>query len=198
MTIRKVTAAAILALTIPAAFTAAAQDSIHWKDVGDWTISIDPTLGNGCYATASWQSGTELRIGRDPEADNFYMLLGVDLGIWLEAEQTYELGIKFDRRASWDVNMRGMQFNPGERVFLIAQSKKNIFIREFQRSLKMKISYRGRAIDTLSLTGSSRAWNEVEVCQKAMLQTGMLPVQRPAGVVSTGPNSGTGKGGIVP
>ncbi len=155
--------AAVLALPGPAAM---AQDAIFWKSVGQWEVSIDPTIGNGCYALASWTGGTVVRIGLNPQADNFYLLIGNDAWSSLEAEKGYELTIRFDRRAPWDVAARGLQFNPGETVYLHAQSTKFDFIEEFMRSNRMKISYDGKEIDTLKLTGSSRAMKEVMACQE--------------------------------
>ena len=72
-----------------AAVTAQAQDSELWRSVGDWDISIDPTLDNGCYALASWNGCTVLRIGKDPsrEGNAFYVLIGNDTAeFWLKAK----------------------------------------------------------------------------------------------------------------
>lgn len=157
----------LLALGISLCTTAAgAQDGIFWKNVGDWEISIDPTIRNGCYAIASWNGGTVLRIGLNPEEDNFYMLIGNEKWTSLQPDQEYEIEIKFDRKPGWDVSTRGLQFNPGETVYLHAESTKFDFIEEFMRQLNMKISYQGKEIDTLKLTGSSRAFKAVLACQK--------------------------------
>jgi len=149
------------ALSLPVS----AQDSVLWKNVGDWEVSIDPTIGNGCYAVASWNGGTVLRIGLNPQDDNFYVLIGNDSWTSLKPEESYDLQIQFDRRNAWDVSANGLQFNPGETVYLHATSSKFDFIREFMRGSKMKISYNGKKIDTLKLRGSSRAFKEVMNCQ---------------------------------
>lgn len=158
---------------------AVSQDSIHWKDVGGWTVSVDPTLNNGCYAFASWNEGTVVRIGRDPDNGTFYFLIGNDAWESLSHGSDYEISIQFDRRGPWDVDAQGFQFNPGEVVYLHAQSSQMEFIREFQRANNMKISYQGREIDNLRLTGSRRAWDEVEVCQRAMSQSGIGSAKDP-------------------
>lgn len=146
---------------------AQAQDNDFWGAVGDWDISVDPTIDNGCYAIASWTGGTTLRIGRNPQRDNFYFLIGNDEWSSLRADGEYEIQIQFGNRPVWDVSANGFQFNPGETVYLEAQSTKMEFIREFQAALNMKISYNGSQIDNLKLTGSRRAWDEVERCQNA-------------------------------
>ncbi len=160
-------------LAAGAAGSTAAQEAVFWKSVGDWEISIDTTIRNGCYAVASWTGGTVLRIGRNPEAGNFYILIGNDDWASLQPEQDYQIVIQFGSRPTWDVAARGLQFNPGEIVYLHAQSTQMEFIREFQRALNMRISYQGSEIDNLKLTGSRRAWDEVEACQRDVAARGV-------------------------
>ncbi|MEL7116555.1 MAG: hypothetical protein AAGP08_13395 [Pseudomonadota bacterium] len=166
--------AALLAIACAlGATTAHAQEAVFWKSVGDWDISIDTTIQNGCYALASWNGGTVLRIGRDPSRDNFYVLIGNDKWASLRPEEEYAISIQFGNRSPWDVSARGLQFNPGETVYLHAASAKMDFIREFQRALNMRISYDGSEIDNLKLTGSRKAWDEVEVCQREVARRGL-------------------------
>lgn len=160
---------AMSALAIGISVTATqviAEDSIFWKSVGNWDVSIDTSVGYGCFASATWESGTFLRLGFNPEADNFYMLVGNGKWTSLRAGEEYDIQIKFDSKAPWDVSATGFQFNPGELVYLHASSSKFDFIEEFMRHNKMKISYQGKEIDTLRLTGSSRAFKEVIKCQE--------------------------------
>lgn len=155
------------ALAIGMSVPVTAQESTFWKSVGNWEVSIDKTIGNGCYAVASWTGGTVLRIGLNPQKDNFYMLIGNDSWTSLENDQKYDVSIQFDSRPRWDVSATGLQFNPGETVYLHAQSSKFEFINEFKRGNRLKLSYGGKEIDVLKLNGSSRAFAEVEACQKA-------------------------------
>ncbi len=159
--------ALVLGLSMAAALPAAAQSN-NWGNVGEWEISIDPTIDNGCYAIASWTGGTVLRIGRNPQKQNFYFLIGNDKWTSLRPDVDYDIQIQFDRRPIWDVSAKGFQFNPAETVYLHAQSSLMDFISEFQASNGMKVSYNGSEIDNLRLNGSRRAWDEVEKCQRAM------------------------------
>lgn len=157
-----------LGLSLSAAADPARSETDLWSSVGNWDISVDTTIGNGCYALASWNGGTVLRIGRNPEKDNFYFLVGNDAWTSLRPEGSYDIQIRFGSRPVWDVTASGLQFNPGETVYLHAQSTKYEFINEFKAALNMSITYNGKEIDNLKLTGSSRAWSEVERCQKEM------------------------------
>jgi hypothetical protein len=104
--------------------TIATAQSVEWGKIGDWDIAIDTTIDNGCYALASWNGGTVLRIGRNPQQDNFYVLIGNEKWASLQPDQDYEIQIRFGGSPKWDVSAVGLQFNPGETVYLHAQSAK--------------------------------------------------------------------------
>lgn len=161
-----------LALTAALVPAVHGQDAVFWKSVGNWEISIDPTVRNGCYALASWNGGTVLRIGMNPQEDNFYMLIGNNDWTSLSPDTAYDISIRFDNRLPWEVSARGLQFSPGETVYLHAESTKFDFLEEFMGGYNMKISYDGKVIDTLKLTGSRRAMNEVAACQESADQYG--------------------------
>lgn len=155
--------AAMLALSAGAA---SAQSSEFWGSVGDWNVSIDTTIENGCFALADWDSGEIMRIGRNPQRNNMYILIGNQKWASLEAGVTYEIKFQIDRRPRWDVKASGFQFNSGETVYLYVPFDQLDFIREFQRGNSFKITYDGSQIANLSLSGSRRAWEEVERCQR--------------------------------
>ena len=155
---------------------ALAADSIPWKSIGDWDISVDTTLENGCYALAIWAGGTVLRIGLNPAADNFYFLVGNPKWGSLKPDQEYEIQIKFGPKPPWDVATRGLQFDPDDSVYLHAQSSEFEFIEEFMRQTDMKISYDGKEIETLKLTGSNKAFKGVLACQDEVATKG-VPAQ---------------------
>ncbi len=163
--------ALVFGMSLAAAGPALAQNT-NWGNVGDWEISIDPTIDNGCYAIASWNGGTVLRIGRNPQRQNFYFLIGNDKWTSLRPDNSYDIQIQFGSRPVWDVSAKGFQFNPNETVYLHAQSSKMDFVNEFKAAANMKISYNGSEIDNLKLNGSSRAWSEVERCQSEMNSRG--------------------------
>ncbi len=165
--------ASVLAVGLVAAWPSVAQDSTLWKRIGNWDISIDATIGNGCYTLASWTGGTVFRLGLNPELDNYYVLIGNDKWGSLKAEESYDIQLRFDDKAPWDVSMRGLQFTAGETVYLHAQSTDFDFIDEFMLQASMTISYQGNKIETLSLSGSKRAFEEVLACQEHVTAQGI-------------------------
>lgn len=161
-----------LALGLACAGAPVAAESVNWTQIGEWDIAVDTTIDNGCYALAGWDGGTVLRIGRNPLKENFYMLIGNDSWASLQHGVAYEIQVQFGGQPRWDVSAVGLQFAEGETAYLHAQSTQMEFIEEFQRALNMKISYDGKVIDNLKLTGSRRAWEAVEACQSEVAARG--------------------------
>ncbi len=158
-----------LGLSLVAAIPVAAQNQM-WGTVGNWEIAIDPEIDNGCYAITSWNGGTSMRIGRNPQSQNFYFLIGNESWSSLRPDASYDVQIEFGNYPTWDVTAVGFQFDQGRSVFLHAQSTQMDFIDEFQAAPNMRILFDGAEIDNLKLTDSRSAWNEVERCQKEMTQ----------------------------
>lgn len=142
-----------------------AETPLNWQTKGDWDIAIDPALGPGCYATASWAGGTELRIGLTPQRQSFYVLIG-NPGWSIEStDQTYEIKVKFDDKPAWVVDLNGLKLDDDDMIYLSARSDKFEFVEDFMERSKMQLSFDGRALDTLTLEGSYRALVSVLACQ---------------------------------
>ena len=171
---------AALAAVLAAAAPAAAQDSVFYRDVGDWTVQVDPTISNGCYATASYESGTVFRIGINPETDSYYFLVGNDAWPRLQPDGDYQIRIRFDSRSPYDVSATGLQFNPGELVYYFAQTKIYAFVEDFMARNSMAIIADGRELDKLSLRGTRVAFRAVEECQREMDASPPPPPAPPA------------------
>jgi hypothetical protein len=58
------------------------NNAVHWRtaewgQVGGWKIRVDRTLGNGgCFAFQSYEDGSVIRLGFNPERKTIYFLLG--------------------------------------------------------------------------------------------------------------------------
>lgn len=184
-------AAATLALTLALSAPAHAQDPYIWGEVGEWDIAVDRTISNGCYALATWDSGTTVRIGINPETDFYYVLFGNPSWPPVSPDQRYELEIQFDSTPAWDVTATGLQFNPGELVYYYAQTQIFEFIEDFMRLNAMAIRRDGRQLDRLTLRGSRAAFEAVMECQDEMARTPPPPVAPPP---SRGPDTPSAPG----
>lgn len=154
-----------LSLAVPA-FPCLSEEHAGARAVEDWNISIDPSIENGCYALASWEGGTVLRIGLNPAERNFYLLIGNDAWTSLRPDTLREFKLQFDLEPPWEISAPTVQFTPGATVYLLAESEQSAFIEEFMRARQMRITFGGNEMDVLELTGSSRAIRTVAECQK--------------------------------
>jgi hypothetical protein len=67
----------VSALCSIALTTSAVAQTAEWGQVGGWKIRVDRTLGNGgCFAFQSYEDGSVIRLGFNPERKTIYFLLG--------------------------------------------------------------------------------------------------------------------------
>lgn len=149
------------------------QGAVPWKTIGRWAVSIDTSLGNGCYAIATWTGGTVLRIGLNPENDNFYLMIGNSDWRSLKPDSIYEVHLQFDDLKPWSIDAYALQFLPGDIVYLQAQSSNFEFIEEFMNQARMTLYYAGSKVETLKLRGSQAAFEEIQSCQAFIDENGL-------------------------
>lgn len=65
---------ALSAMLIALATGAQAQNLVTMGTVGVWDIMVDPVVGNGCLIMASFEDGSDVRIGFDAENEAGYVL----------------------------------------------------------------------------------------------------------------------------
>lgn len=145
-----------------------AQDTREWSQVGHWSIAVDPTLNNSCFALNEYDDGTVLRIGLDLSEDDgiWYIMFGNDRWQSIEAGSDYDVSLKFDREAEWNAVASGIDMGGGVNFLYVFGSDVNFFD-EFVRKNTLKLFYDGSTIAQLSLSGSARAINAMLECQEA-------------------------------
>jgi hypothetical protein len=156
----------VAALALSAATTSAlSQETFEWRQVGDWTIGVDTTLGDACYALNAFTDGTALRIGFDNTNAEWpwYIMFGNDAWQSLETDVEYEMSLKFDNETPWSGPAVGVPM--GDMVFLHMLGADVEFFDEFILKDQVAISYDGRTVATLSLAGSARATEALLDCQ---------------------------------
>lgn len=173
---RALLATMIMLLTL-AGPALAQSDAPLWKEVGDWQIRVDTSLGHGCFAVSRYESGTTFRIGFDMEARKAYLIVGNDAWKSLENGKEYSLIFRFDNETPWKGAATGFAFDQDGPRFLMAQISDSEFFSEFARKNRVSITYRRTEIARLSLRGSRRALNEMFSCQHAMSRTREQAVQ---------------------
>ena len=155
-----------LALAVLAGIPAAAQDTRNWGEVRGWTIAVDPSLNNSCFALNEYDDGTVLRIGldmSDPEG-RWYIMFGNDAWRSIEENGEYDVALQFDREAEWTAVASGDNMG-GETNFLYVFGSDIDFFDEFIRKNTLTLSYAGQSIAKVSLAGSARATGVMLDCQ---------------------------------
>ena len=152
---------------------AQAADAIKWKTVGDWTISVDTSLGYKCFLSAVYERGTILRFGLAAGKSSVaYMLLGDMNWKSIESGKQYPLTVKFDDRPGWTGDATGLRLSGGFTVLYLKIDQPRFFA-EFARRRGLYVEYEGKQVANLSLRGSFRGVAELIKCQQAInLSTG--------------------------
>ncbi len=161
-----------LALAALAGIPAVAQDTRNWGQVGGWTIAVDPTLNNSCFALNEYDDGTVLRIGLDMSdpGGRWYIMFGNDAWRSIEEGGDYDVSLQFDREAEWTAIASGINMG-GETNFLYVFGSDVDFFDEFIRKNTLTLSYDGQYIAKVSLAGSARATGVMLDCQDHQVTT---------------------------
>jgi len=151
---------------------AAAKDNAApaWGQVGGWNIRVDPTFGNGCFATQSYEDGTGIRLGIDANSQSLYIMLANPAWKSLEAGKTYPVRFVFDQASTYDSELAGGPW--GDTVVLGRVGLSADFVRDFMERTGLRVYYRGAPIAQLSLRNTYAALAEVAKCQAEMRPAG--------------------------
>ena len=149
-------------------------ETLKYSTVGPWAISIDPTLGHGCFVFAHFPEGTSLRMGFDmdsPPDRTFYVLLGNAKWRSIEYGKSYRIQVQFGDRPVRRTRSTGFSWDPPKNqtwLQVLANRRVGIDVLfEFMRERVVTVDYNGREILRLGLKGSYRAGSELIECQKA-------------------------------
>jgi hypothetical protein len=164
---KRLVASILYILLAAGAFDANANDAPLWKEVGQWTVKVDPTLGNGCFLFALYEKGTVFRIGINSESDVGYLILGNSEWRSLERGKDYNIRIQFDDEVPWEAIATGIDLDAGT-AFLYAEFSKTEFFQEFATKHVVEFHYSNKLIARLSLRDSYEALEELHRCQRAM------------------------------
>lgn len=153
---------------------ASAKDEPLFRQVGNWDIRVDTTLGNGCFAYASWKDGSVFRVGINMEDENLLILMGNDNWESIEYGKAYEIALFFGNETPWEGSARGFSFDPPKNEpFLMLQidgdEQAGLFIEEFMSEQNVDIHYNGESISNLVLTDSYKAGMALFECQEQMI-----------------------------
>lgn len=150
------------------------NDVITWKDdVKGWYIAVDRTINNSCFMFSSYEGGTFLRFQFDRQNDVMEFIVGNDKWQSLEEGKFYDLQVQFGNETAWSGKAVSWHFAGTPSLSFpipFSDNKAPTFIEELRRNSGVNISYQGRFVEGLKLTGSFAAVTELVNCQSAMME----------------------------
>lgn len=137
----------------------------QWKSVGGWSVHVDRSLNNSCFALAS-NDTSAFRIGFDV-SDEFSSYFFVANESWksIIIDKEYELRMKFDGHDPWRVVAVGSKI--GDLLALKATFNDDRFWVEFSKAKRLAIDYNNSSIINVPTSDNDKAFDQLIACQKA-------------------------------
>ena len=140
------------------------RDVSKWRAVGGWTISVDHTLNDSCFAVAVANSSAfRLGFDRSGEFTSYFMIVDEN---WksLKVGNTYEISITFDDETAWNANSNGGQI--GDAIALTAYFTNDRFWDEFSNAKRLRVKYKDSDIIDVNLLNNNKILSNLIECQK--------------------------------
>lgn len=161
-----------LLLMLLTATAAGASDTFVYEIVGGWTVRTDRSRNYDCYAEASFDGASHIRIGFDSGTDDTYLMFADPSWQPIEEGREYRLAIGFSDGKSWTGNATGRSFTVDmeQRGLYVSPSAadENRLVESFMRAPSIELAYENHEPVVLSLSGSYRATELLRECQAAM------------------------------
>jgi S1-C subfamily serine protease len=122
--------------------------------VRGWTIGAN-AIRQGCFASATFQSGTSIELGFDMRKDNAFMVFAHENWDKIRTGADYKLELVFDGRKRWNGNAVGIRI--GKLYGLALEGVKSEFVVDFARYQSVQVNYNGKRLDGFNLDGTRAA-----------------------------------------
>ena len=160
----------LLSITITTAVPAAASpappnltvDKTFGK-VSGWSIGYSDSLG-GCLAAATYGDGTTMWFGIGGARGSSYLAFTNPKWRSIEVGGQYNLRLLATGHGKWQGTFTG--FDRGDTKGLFQSGLKERFVADLSNAGAIGVIFEGRQIATLSLVGSTEAFDAVLGCQK--------------------------------
>jgi hypothetical protein len=144
------------------------EEVIDYKTVGNWSIRIDPTLGFRCFAFASYEGTTGLRIGSDADGEGYYFNVADTMWRSLNAGEKYTVDVEFDGYGPWEANASGFDWGGGLKGLWISVNSE--FMSEFSKAGGVIVRFNDQEIANLDLAESGKAMAVLLECEQMVDQ----------------------------
>ena len=154
---------ALSALGLLACASAQAQSLVTMETVGVWDIAVDPSIGNGCLLHASFDDGSDVRIGFDVSNDGGYLVALNDGWEGIEEGTIYPVGLDVDGNA-YEGEGTGITIGGKPGVDIAFEDAE--FLIDVARHNVLTLSHAGDDVMAIELKDSAAAIMKVIECQE--------------------------------
>lgn len=140
-----------------------------FAEVGFWSIYVDATLNNGCFAYADY-GATVLRLGLDAreELAGYVMVFGADW-VSIKPDDEYPIELRFPSGRKFKRTFQGIDIGGAKGVSYVLEDAE--IFKVIEREPEISVYYRGEVISRLALDDARAALEKMFVCQNAQTRT---------------------------
>lgn len=140
--------------------------------VRGWTIGAN-AVRQGCFASATFQSGTSIELGFDMAKDSSFMVFANESWDKVRVGEQYKLELVYDGHKRW--NGRAVGIRIGKLYGLALEGVKSEFVVDFARYETVQVNYNGKRLDGFNLAGT-RAAVQASISCSQDVQAGRIAV----------------------
>jgi len=140
--------------------------------VRGWTIGAN-AVRQGCFASATFKSGTSIELGFDMRKDSSFMVFANESWDKVRVGAQYKLELVYDGHKRW--NGRAVGIRIGKLYGLALEGVKSEFVVDFARYETVQVNYNGKRLDGFNLAGT-RAAVQASISCSQDVQAGRITV----------------------
>lgn len=146
----------------------AEDNTVLWKNVGNWSVAADKNLGGACFVATTFVSGVGLRLGFNAKGAPSPVHILIASADWasIEAQKDYDVSLQLDNNAFWNATAIGTELGAVKGLWVNTDQVQ--FLTEFVKKRYLKVYFNQKLIASMSLQGSGAATTELANCQKAV------------------------------
>lgn len=139
-----------------------AGEIIEFSKAGLWHIEIVEELNGGCYATAFFEHGEAIRVGKDPTTENQMFGISKHVSAWQDGD-VRPIEIRIGHNRVWN-SWGSVHYNSEGPLIYVTVDKSNL-LEELASSDKVSIYYDSQELGDFIYEDFSKVAIELERCE---------------------------------
>ena len=150
-----------------------AEDTVVWeKDIQGWSVIVDRTISDSCFMISEVSDDLYLRLQFNSIQSNVQLIVANMRWDALENGRDYDLEVAFGKHSAWTGPANGYLWHDvlPSLVFSVpfANQQAQYFLREFEETNSVRISFNGTEIAKADLGRSDEALAALAACQSTL------------------------------